>query len=92
MGMKFDGKQLKDGSTVIANVRGDKIYEKNSSSTMLANVRGDKLYEKNSSSTVLANIRSGKVYDKNSSSTKKDTFDGHQGSAIHWALWYLCCR
>ena len=92
MGMKFDGKQLKDGSTVIANVRGDKIYEKNSSSTMLANVRGDKLYEKNSSSTVLANIRSGKVYDKNSSSTKKDTFDGHQGLAIHWALWYLYCR
>ena len=92
MGMKFDGKTLKDGSTTLANVRGDKIMDKTSSSACLANVRGDKLMDKTSSSACLANYRSGKVYEKASSSAKAKSFDGFRGATIDWALWYLFCK
>ena len=92
MGMKFDGKTLKDGSKTLANVRGDKIMEGTSSSRTLANIRGDKLMDKTSSSTCLANYRSGKVYEKTSSSTKANSFDGFRGAKTDWALWYLFCK
>ena len=55
--MKFDGKNLKDGSRTIANVRGDKIYEGSSNSKCLANVRSGKLYEGPSNSRTLTTMK-----------------------------------
>ena len=50
MGMKFDGKILKDGSKSLANVRGDKIYDGSGSSKCLANHRSGSIYEGSGSS------------------------------------------
>ena len=55
--MKFDGKNLKDGSRTIANVRGDKIYEGSSTSKCLANVRSGKLYEGSGNSRKLTTMK-----------------------------------
>jgi hypothetical protein len=55
--MKFDGKNLKDGSRTIANVRGDKIYEGIGNSKCLANVRSGKLYEGIGNSRTLTTMK-----------------------------------
>ena len=55
--MKFDGKNLKDGSRTIANVRGDRIYEGSSTSKCLANVRSGKLYEGSTTSRTLTTMK-----------------------------------
>ena len=44
LGAKFDGKYLKDGSRIIDNVRGDRIYEGSSTSQTMVNIRGDRIY------------------------------------------------
>ena len=53
MGMKFDGKTLKDGSKTIANVKNDRVYEGTSSSKTLANYKSNNVYEGTSSSRKL---------------------------------------
>ena len=96
--MKFDGKNLKDGSRTIANVRGDKIYEGSGNSKTLVNIRGDKIYEGSGNSKCLANVRSGKLYDGSGNSrtltTMKDidkAIDG-TGGTTKAALWIAKVR
>ena len=96
--MKFDGKNLKDGSRTIANVRGDKIYEGIVNSKCLVNVRGDKIYEGIGNSKCLANVRSGKLYEGIGNSrtltTMKDidkAIDG-TGGTTKAALWIAKVR
>ena len=96
--MKFDGKNLKDGSRTIANVRGDRIYEGSSTSKTLVNIRGDRIYEGSSTSKCLANVRSGKLYEGSSTSrtltTMKDidkAIDG-TGGTTKAALWIAKVR
>ena len=78
--MKFDGSKLIDGYKTVANVRGDKIYDGNTSSKCLANLKGGKLYEGNTTSRTLATM---KDIDK--------AIDGH-GGVTKAALWIAKVR
>ncbi len=91
--MKFDGSKLKDGSKVVANVRGDKVYDGSGSSKTLVNVRGDKIYASYGSSKCIANVRNRYLYEGSGSSKKITTMkdidkaiDG-PGGTIKAALW-----
>ena len=81
MALKFDGIKLTDGSKTLANVKGDRIYEGNSSSKTLANVKGDKIYQGHSSGTTLF---------KTSDAAKK--IGSTSQGPLTAALWYLFCR
>ena len=63
---KFDGDKLKLGSKIIANVKGDKIRNGNTSS-IIANIKGDKIRDKNGSSTMF-NLRGNDIRKGNGSS------------------------
>ena len=93
---KFDGTKFtaKNNSTVIANVRRDRICDGTSSSRVVANVRGDRICDGTSSSRVVANIRSGNLCSKTLSSKICKMRDVHNeiegpGEEIKAALW-LC--
>ena len=81
MALKFDGTKLVDGSKVLANVRGDKIYEGFSQGKCFANVKGDKIYE---------GFSQGNILIKTSDAAKK-VGSTSQGP-LTAALWYLFCR
>jgi len=91
---KFDGTKFtaKNNSTVIANVRRDRICDGTSSSRVVANVRGDRICDGTSSSRVVANIRSGNLCSKTLSSKICKMRDVHNeiegpGEEIKAALW-----
>jgi hypothetical protein len=93
---KFDGSKLteKNRSTVIANVRGDRICDGTSSSRVVANVRGDRICDGTSSSKFIANVKSGNLCSKAGSSRICKMKDIHNeiegpGEVIKAALW-LC--
>ena len=99
MALKFDGTKLVDGSKVLANVRGDKIYEGFSQGKCFANVKGDKIYEGFSQGKCFANVKGDKIYEgfsqgniliKTSDAAKK-VGSTSQGP-LTAALWYLFCR
>ena len=81
MAFKFDGTKLVDGSKVLANVRGDKIYEGSGPFKALANVRGDKIYEGSGPFKTLTNMKE----------AAKKLGSTSQGP-LTAALWYLFCR
>ncbi|MGA7578146.1 MAG: hypothetical protein ACLQUW_02550 [Desulfobaccales bacterium] len=75
---KFDGTYLKDGSTVLANVKGNEIREGRGTAVM-GNIKGDDIRQGNGTSKI---------------ATMKDVdkeIDG-PGRVIKAALWLLCCR
>ena len=80
--MKFDGKNLKDGSKTVANVKNDRIYEGHSTSKTLANVKGDRIYEGHSTSKTL-----GKMKD-----VDKAISGGGSGGTTKAALWVAVVR
>ena len=89
---KFDGTKFtaKNNSTVIANVRGDKICDR-TTSTVVANIRGDKICDRHTS-TVVANVHSGNLCSKQTSSRICKMKDIHNeiegpGEEIKAALW-----
>lgn len=92
---KFDGIYLKEGSRVIANVKGHDIREGNGSH-MIGNVKGDDIRQGNGS-TILFNIRGDDIRQGNGSTriaTMRDVdaaIDG-PGKVIKAALWLLLCR
>ena len=101
MGAKytFNGSKLteKYKSTVIANVRGDRICDGTSSSRVVANVRGDRICDGTSSSRVVANISSGNLCSKTGSSKICKMKDIHNeiegpGEKIKAALWLYFVR
>ena len=96
MGVKFDGKTLKDGSKTIANITNDKQIREGSSTggKVLANVTGGKQLREGSSTggTVIANFSSYVREGSSSGGSKANSFDGFDSSAISWALWYLFCK
>ena len=99
MALKFDGTKLVDGSKVLANVRGDKIYEGSGPYKVLANVRGDKIYEGSGPFKALANVKGDKIYEgsgpyktlTNMKDAAKKLGSTSQGP-LTAALWYLFCR
>jgi hypothetical protein len=92
---KFDGTALKDGSKVIANVKGNDLRE-GSGSTVLANVKDDNIRQ-GTGSTVLFNIKGDDIRQGTGSTkiaTMKDVdkvIDG-PGKVIKAALWVMCLR
>lgn len=88
---KFDGKYLKHGGSIIANVNGYKIRKGNGSS-IVANIQGNKVRQGNSSSTLI-NVSGENIRQGSSSSTiakMKDVrklIDGPGGITVA-ALWY----
>lgn len=93
--LKFDGTNLKDGSKVLANVKGHDI-RKESGSTVIGNIK-DKHIRQGSGSTVLFNL-SGDDIRQGSGSTKIATMKDVDaaiegpGKELKAALWLLCCR
>ncbi len=95
---KFRGKRLKMGSTIIANVRGARVYEKSGASNCLVNIRKDRIYEGSGASTCLANIRGEKIHEGSGAGKKLGTMDdvrkaidGVEGTTLV-ALWVACIR
>jgi len=92
---KFDGTYLKDGSKVIANVKGTDIREANGSH-VIANIKVDDIRE-GSGSKVLFNVKGDDIRQGSGTSkigTMKDVdkaIDG-PGKVIKAALWVMCCR
>lgn len=88
---KFDGKYLKRGGSIIANVSGDKI-RKGSGSSTVANIRGDKVRQGTGSSTLI-NVSGDNIRQGTGGSTiakMKDVrkiIDGPGGVTLA-ALWY----
>jgi hypothetical protein len=92
---KFDGKHLKRGSTIIANVSGGNIRKDNGSTT-IANISGHNIRQ-GSGSTTIFNV-SGDTIREGSGSTKVATLrdiqkviDGVGGTTL-MALWAVCVR
>ncbi len=92
---KFDGKTLKSGGTVLANVSGNNI-RKGSGGSIVANIKGDNVRD-GSGGTVLFNLK-GTDIRKGSGGTKLATMkdvekaiDGHGGITLA-ALWYCFVR
>ena len=75
---KFDGRNLKQGSTTIANVSGNNI-RKGSGSSVLCNVSGDKIRQGSGSSTIAK------------MSDVRRAIDGPGGVTLA-ALWFSCVR
>lgn len=92
---KFDGTNLKEGSKVIANVKGNDIREGNGS-TVVANIKGDDIRQKNGS-TIMFNIKGDDIR-QGSGSTKIATMKEVDkdiegpGKLIKAALWIQFCR
>jgi hypothetical protein len=92
---KFDGRNLKQGSTTIANVSGNNI-RKGSGSSVLCNVSGDKIRQ-GSGSSVLCNVSGDKIRQGSGSSTiakmsdVRRAIDGPGGVTLA-ALWFTCVR
>lgn len=92
---KFDGTNLKEGSKIIANVKGNDIREGNGS-RVIGNIKGDDIHEANRSK-VIFNIKGDDIRQGSGSSkiaTMKDVdkaIDG-PGKVLKAALWVLCCR
>lgn len=92
---KFDGTKLKDGSKVVANVKGNDIRE-GTGSRVVANIRGDNI-RSGSGSSVTFNVRSDDIRQGSGSSkigSMKDVdkvIDG-PGKIVKAALWVLFCR
>lgn len=92
---KFDGTNLKDGSKMIANVKGNDIRQGNGS-TVIGNIKGDAIREKNGS-TVIFNIKGDDIRQGNGSTkiatmnNVNDDIEG-PGKVVKAALWVLCCR
>jgi len=95
---RFDGKRLKMGSKVLANVKGNRIYEKTGASKCLVNIRNDRIYEGSGASMCLANIRYEKIYEGSGMSRKLETIDGVRkiingvGGITLAALWVACIK
>ena len=93
--LKFDGKNLKEGSTVIANISGNNIRSGNGS-TVVGNISGDNIRQGNGS-TVLFNISGDNIRQGNGSTiiAKMKDVDADiegPGKTFKAALWVLCCR
>jgi hypothetical protein len=92
---KFDGKNLKDGGKIIANISGNNIRN-GSGGSVIGNIRGDSI-RKGSGGTVLFNIKGDDIRTGSGGSkiaTMKDvnnSIDG-PGKVLKAALWLLCCR
>jgi len=92
---KFDGKYLKMGSKVIANVQGDNIRE-GRGSNVIANIKGSKVREKRGSNT-LFNLQGDKIRLGNGSSKIatmdeiRKEIDGPGGITLA-ALWFNYIR
>jgi hypothetical protein len=92
---KFDGTYLKEGSTVLANVKGNEIRE-GRGTTVIGNIKGDEIRQKHGT-TIMFNIKGDEIRQGNSTSkiaTMKDVdkeIDG-PGKVVKAALWLLCCR
>ena len=63
MALKFDGKNLKKGSTTLANLNNDKIYEGYNRSKTICNINNEKVYEGYNRSKTLCNVYNGKIYE-----------------------------
>ena len=93
---KFDGIVLKDGSKVIATVKGDKIHE-GTTSKVIANIRDDRIRQ-GSGSTVLFNIHGDDISQGTSLGSKVATMKDVDkaiegpGKVVKAALWLLFCR
>ena len=92
---KFDGQYLKDGSSVVANVKGDHI-RKDRGSTVVANLKDDHIRD-GRGSTVIANLK-GEDIRKERGSTRiarmRDVdgdIDG-PGRLVKAALWLYFVR
>ena len=92
---KFDGKVLKSGGKIIANVIGNNI-RKGSGGSVVANIKGDKVRE-GSGGSILFNLRGTDIRKGSGGSilaTMKDVekaIDGHGGITLA-ALWYCFVR
>ena len=93
--LKFDGKNLKDGGTIIANISGNNIRRGNGSA-IIGNISGNNIRQGNGS-TILFNVAGDNIRQGNGSTIiakMKDVdaeIDG-PGKALKAALWVLCCR
>lgn len=92
---KFDGTKLKDGSTTIANVKGNDIRD-GSGSTTVANIKGDDI-RKGNGSTTLFNVKGDDIRQGNGSTriAKMDDVDDDidgPGHVVKAALWLFYCR
>lgn len=93
--MKFDGVNLKDGTKVIANVKGSTIRE-GSGFKVLCNIKNDEIRE-GAGFKVMFNIkgddiRQGNGFSKVATMKQVDaTIDG-PGKNIKAALWLYFCR
>ena len=92
---KFDGKKLKDGAKVIANVSGDKLRE-GSGSKVIANINGEQVRER-SGSKVYFNVKGNDLREGTGSkklATMKDVENAIEGpgKTIKAALWYCFLR
>ena len=92
---KFDGRYLKRGGTIVANVQGDNVRKGNSSTTV-ANIRGDHIRKGSGSSTEF-NLRGDDIRQGSGSSriaqmrdVDKD-IDG-PGRVVKAALWLYFVR
>jgi hypothetical protein len=89
---RFDGKTLKFGSTIIANVSGNNI-RKGTGSTTEGNIRSDQI-RKGTGSTVIANVR-GRDIRQGTGSSRIGTMDDVDkaiegpGGVTKAALWVL---
>ena len=99
MALKFDGKYLKDGSTTLCRVEGDKIKEGFNRSTTLCRVEGDNIKEGFNKSTTLCRVEGDKIKEGfNRSTTLIKTSDAARKigatslSPTTAAIWYLFCR
>lgn len=93
--LTFDGTNLKDGGTVVANIKGNDIRE-GSGSTVLGNIKGDEIRQGSGSSTIF-NIKGDEIRQGSGSSkiaTMKDVHNAIDGPGknLKAALWLLCCR
>ena len=93
--LKFDGRLLKDGARVIANVQGNNIREGNGA-RVIANIKVDYI-RKGSSSLVIFNIKGADIRQGSGASriaTMKDVNSAIEGpgKVVKAALWLCCVR
>lgn len=91
----FDGTYLKEGSTVIANVRGDEIRKGNSFTT-IGNIKGNEIRQGSSFTTIFNvsgdEIRQGSSFTRIATMNDVDRAIDGPGRVVKAALWVLCCR
>lgn len=94
-GYKFDGKNLKDGIKIIANVSGNSIREGSGVKTIM-NISGDNIREGSGVKTIAnvhgEDVRLGSGVSKIGTMKEVDKSIEGPGKVIKAALWFYFCR